>query len=369
MKWTIHKPKDCDIGKKNANNQGNNNTNQNNQPQNTARQVTYAEIHAQLALQSINEWWCAPAWLALGFLAMAEPTIVSLTQAIFILTFPSFFSTLLISTWQFLAYLEAHAPSTRHLHHKLWQFKSLPARRRKRSGKKKRFCEIMMKRKQKMPILTHRLVWAAFRVGCCVVKALRVTKLQLRKAASHASNMISRIKTKMSHHEIKFLAQESHFEQDSPTYLAHFDIDSFRIGVDTLCTRTLSGNKEHFEDLHLYKGKEVTGISGGLEIVGEGTFVFNIQSDDGIVDTIKIPRSLYVPGIKLPLLSPQHWAETAGDNSPVKFGTKIEVDEEGCILLWKQQTRRKRITHDPLTKTPIFRTAPGTRRYQVFEAT
>ncbi len=100
---------------------------------------------------------------------------------------------------------------------------------------------------------------------------------------------------------------------------------------------------------------------GGLEIAGEGTFVFNIQSDDGIIDTIRIPKSLYVPGIKLPLLSPQHWAETAGDNAPIKFGTKIEADEEGCTLLWKQQTRRKRITHDPLTKTPIFRTAPGTQ--------
>ncbi len=108
----------------------------------------------------------------------------------------------------------------------------------------------------------------------------------------------------MRHHEVEFLAQESHFEQDSPTYLARFDTNSFRIGVDTLCTCTLSGNKEHFENLRLYKGKEVTGISGGLEIAGEGTFVFNIQSDDGIVDTIRIPRSLYVPGIKLPLLSP-----------------------------------------------------------------
>ena len=50
---------------------------------------------------------------------------------------------------------------------------------------------------------------------------------------------------------------------------------------------------------------------GGLQIAGEGTFVFNIQSDDGVINTIKILQSLYVPGIKLPLLSPQHWAETA----------------------------------------------------------
>ncbi len=114
-----------------------------------------------------------------------------------------------------------------------------------------------------MPILAHLLVWAAFRVGCCVERALCVTYLQLRKAASHASNVISSIKTKMRHHEVKFLAQELLFEQDSPTYLARFHTDSFRIGVDTLCTRTLSGNKEHVEDLHLYKGKRSQEYQGG----------------------------------------------------------------------------------------------------------
>jgi hypothetical protein len=123
-------------------------------------------------------------------------------------------------------------------------------------------------------------------------------------------------------------------EEDSPTYLARFDSDSFRIGVDNLCTRTLSGNKDHFEDLKLYKGQKVKGIAGGLEIADEGMFVFRIQSDDGQIDTIKIPRSFYMPGLKLPLLSPQHWAETAKDDMPIKFGTKIEADEEGCTLLW-----------------------------------
>ena len=47
----------------------------------------------------------------------------------------------------------------------------------------------------------------------------------------------------------------------------------------------------------------------------------------------------------------------------------MEADEEGCTLLWKQQTRRKRILPNPLTETPIFRTALGTQQYQAFEAT
>ena len=57
----------------------------------------------------------------------------------------------------------------------------------------------------------------------------------------------------------------------------------------------LSGNKGHFKNLKLYQGQKVKGISGGLEIAGEVTFVFRIQSDDGKIDTIKIPQSFYVP--------------------------------------------------------------------------
>jgi hypothetical protein len=102
----------------------------------------------------------------------------------------------------------------------------------------------------------------------------------------------------------QIIAFQANTGEDLPTHLARFDTESFRIGVDTLCTRTLSGNKDHFEDLKPYKGSKVTGISGGLEIQAEGTFVFSIQSDDGMVDTIRIPGSFYVPGLKLPLLSP-----------------------------------------------------------------
>ena len=68
-----------------------------------------------------------------------------------------------------------------------------------------------------------------------------------------------------------------------------------------------SGNKDHFKDLQLHEGpQKVTGISGELEIASAGTFVFRIQSDDGLVDTVKIPHSHYVPDLKFPLMSPQH---------------------------------------------------------------
>ena len=80
--------------------------------------------------------------------------------------------------------------------------------------------------------------------------------------------------------------------------------------------------------------KSVTGIAAGLEIAGEGTFVFQVEDDDGRIDTIEIPHSFYVPGLKLPLLFPQHWAETAKENDPIKYRTKIQADKDGYTLLW-----------------------------------
>jgi hypothetical protein len=55
MKRTLHKPDDCDLGKKQqAGNQGNNNS-QNDRPRDMANQATYTELLAQLSLRSANE--------------------------------------------------------------------------------------------------------------------------------------------------------------------------------------------------------------------------------------------------------------------------------------------------------------------------
>ena len=239
--------------------------------------------------------------------------------------------------------------------------------------KKKRLRDKFATRKTTLPIKTHSFLWYAFRAGCYIEHLLRQTHLKAQQ--THVSFLVATQYVREKAARIfraearEIIANESTVDRDTPTYLARFDSDSYRIGIYTLCTRTLSGNKNRFQDLQLYKGKSVTGIAGGLEIAGEGTFVFRIEDNEGHVDTIKIPHSSHVLGLKLPLLSPQHWAETAKDNYSIKYETKIEADEDGCTLLWRQKTRQKRVHYDPLTNTPIFRTAPGFIQYQASEAT
>ncbi len=66
-------------------------------------------------------------------------------------------------------------------------------------------------------------------------------------------------------------------------------------------------SKDYFKDLVLDDHKQhVDGIEGGLEILGRGTFLFDIKDDDSKVHTIRIPNSVYVPGLRYCLLTRFH---------------------------------------------------------------
>jgi hypothetical protein len=90
-------------------------------------------------------------------------------------------------------------------------------------------------------------------------------------------------------------------------------------------------NSPHlFENLTLMGNtRQVNGISNGLAIKGKGTFKFSITDNNGQRHTIRIPKSLYVPKLEKCLLSPQHWAQEAGDNQ-----TWMGNFAHCCILHW-----------------------------------
>jgi hypothetical protein len=83
----------------------------------------------------------------------------------------------------------------------------------------------------------------------------------------------------------------------------------------------MAGYPHLFEDLQLSNKGEVEGINDGLKIMGKGTFKFKIEDNNGRMHEIKISNSLYLPGLKRCLLSPQHRAQEAGDEHPLPDGT------------------------------------------------
>ncbi len=145
---------------------------------------------------------------------------------------------------------------------------------------------------------------------------------------------------------------------------SRFDTDSFKIGIDTLCSVTMSPRKECFQDLKPVEGATVTGIAGGIVANARGTFCFNIEDDTGLIHTIKLPGSLYIPTLPQTLLCPQHWAQLDDDE-----GTYIKSTSTGCWLVWNKDRSRKFVPMDPKTNTPTFLTAPGTFNYRAFDAT
>jgi hypothetical protein len=116
-----------------------------------------------------------------------------------------------------------------------------------------------------------------------------------------------------------------------------------------------------FNDLILSDVGKVDGINDGLAILGKGTFKFSISNNDSRVHRICIPNSLYLPKLHGCLLSPQHWAQEAGDNQ-----TWMGNFAHCCILHWCGG--QKTVPFHTSTNMPIFHTASSSSMYRAFAA-
>jgi len=132
-------------------------------------------------------------------------------------------------------------------------------------------------------------------------------------------------------------------------------------------TGCMGNDKRLFENLVLARtAQRVGGISKGLAIEGKEMLVLTINNDNGKPHKLRIPNGLYLPGLRTCLLSPQHWAQEAGDNYPLPNGTRMENTANNCKLLWGQGMFLKTIPFDNGTNTPIFYTSPLTLWYCAF---
>jgi hypothetical protein len=106
----------------------------------------------------------------------------------------------------------------------------------------------------------------------------------------------------------------------------------------------------------------VDGINDEWEIWGKGTIKFTIGDNYDRPHNILIPDSLYVPGLKKCLLSPQHWLQMAADNK-----TWMGNFAQCCILFWNGG--QKTVQFSTLTNVPTFFMAPFLHTNQAFTTT
>ncbi len=143
-------------------------------------------------------------------------------------------------------------------------------------------------------------------------------------------------------------------EQPSP-----LNSDSFPIRVDNHASYCYV-NSTHLLDNHILSDKgSVDEITDGLPIKGKGTFKFTIRDDNDRWHNIRILESLYIPGMKKYLLSPQHWVQTVADKK-----TWMGNFDDCFILFWNGG--QKTVPFSTMTNPTTFFMAPSLRMYQTF---
>ena len=215
-------------------------------------------------------------------------------------------------------------------------------------------CVVSVHQEQKIKCRTYlfSFLWTSFKVGCCV------------KVVFHS--ILKWLHTlQWPHRTVRVALQASRCPVLANA--VRFDSDSFAVGIDNHASHCMGNNKRLFENLVLANTTEhVGGISKGLAIEGKGTLVLTINNDNGKPHKLRIPNSLYLPGLRMCLLSPQHWAQEVGDNYPLPNGTRMENTANNCKLLWGQGMFSKTIPFEDMTNTPIFYMSPSTSSYHAF---
>jgi hypothetical protein len=199
------------------------------------------------------------------------------------------------------------------------------------------------------------LAWIIFKDGCCIEYAIRLCLKQWRRLLH------------LTKHQSIRLAFQADKRRSDP-YVC-FDSDSIPVGVDNHASGCLAQDKHLFKNLTHFCSGCVGGIEGGLQIKGQGMLVLDINDDNGRPYWIKIPNSLYLPELKVCLLSPQHWAQEARDDYPLPNGTRMVNNARSCSLIWGQGQFRKTIPFNASTNTPIFYTSLRTSAYRAFVST
>ena len=103
-------------------------------------------------------------------------------------------------------------------------------------------------------------------------------------------------------------------EANEKEYLAIFYSKSFIIRVNNHGSKTICNQRYHFiSNFRQLTHQHIKGIGGQIATKVQGAARWNIQDDEGRLNTLDIKESLYVPKSLISILCPQYWAEQAKD--------------------------------------------------------
>ena len=129
----------------------------------------------------------------------------------------------------------------------------------------------------------------------------------------------------------------------------------------------MSNNKNHFVGrVTPVRTSNVIRVNRTLPIRGTGTVVWKLNDDEGRTHVFKIHGTLYVPGLKNSILSPQHWADQVHANDCTSAWEVTRRDT--TTLHWNDGETKRTIPLSKGTNTPIVLPSQGTNQYRLSKA-
>jgi len=111
----------------------------------------------------------------------------------------------------------------------------------------------------------------------------------------------------------------------------NMDSDSYQITIDSCCSYSIAKSRKRFTGPLVPCNIKIQGLAQTCNVKWKGTWKFEIEDDDGITRTIKVPNTLYCKEAPYCLLSPQHWSQQSKNPS----GTYCKVGHQYIELIWQ----------------------------------
>ena len=129
------------------------------------------------------------------------------------------------------------------------------------------------------------------------------------------------------HHIIVSLAAPKVNCRDSVDCNHLYDSDSYIIAVDNGSSYCITNDKNDFVGTPMEVNVKVLGVVGVATSRLKGTVRWHIEDDLGVSHELLIPNSYYHPHSPYKLLSPQHWAQEAGDQRGMWNATYFDSEQ------------------------------------------
>ncbi len=142
-----------------------------------------------------------------------------------------------------------------------------------------------------------------------------------------------------------------------------FDQESYELLIDNCASRSITNDLKDFVRPPLPQKTKIEGFSSDSDATLMGTVKWNIEDDEGRIHEIILPNTYYSQHAKKRLLSPQHWAQQAGDDYHLKNGTWCATYANTIKLFWNQQRYTRTIPLSVRSNIGIMYSAPSLKKY------